>query len=85
MGYVNSTDKHIGTGWLLSDDIVVTTGRHLYERRYKSGFLKYIKCYFDYKGKSSAQSYFHGVTAAAPAEYLKCESLVHDVGFVRRP
>jgi V8-like Glu-specific endopeptidase len=56
MGYENSTDEYIGTGWLLSDDIVVTAGHYLYEWRYKSGFLKYIKCYFDYKGKGSAQS-----------------------------
>jgi V8-like Glu-specific endopeptidase len=43
MGYENSTDEYIGTGWLLSDDIVVTAGHYLYEWRYKSGFLKYIK------------------------------------------
>lgn len=37
---------------------------------------------FGYEGTRSPGLYRHGVKAAAPAEYLKAESSVHDVGFV---
>ncbi|RBQ79720.1 hypothetical protein FVER14953_21145 [Fusarium verticillioides] len=63
--------------------MVVTAGHCLYDWRYMGGFLRYVKCYFGYEGEGSPGVYRYGVTAAAPAEYLKAESSVHDVSFIR--
>ncbi|RKK81839.1 hypothetical protein BFJ69_g3447 [Fusarium oxysporum] len=83
LGYVNGGEEFIGTGWLVNDEMVVTAGHCLYEWRYKGGFLKYVRCHFGYEGKGRKGIYRYGVTAAAPAEYLKAESSVHDVSFIR--
>ncbi|KAK2936519.1 Peptidase S1, PA clan, chymotrypsin-like fold [Fusarium oxysporum f. sp. vasinfectum] len=83
LGYSNGHDEFIGTGWLVNEGIVVTAGHNLYDWSYMGGFLKYVKCYFGYEGTRSPGLYRHGVKAAAPAEYLKAESSVHDVGFFR--
>ncbi|RBA10536.1 hypothetical protein FPRO05_05125 [Fusarium proliferatum] len=83
LGYVNGNEEFIGTGWLINNDMVVTAGHCLYDWRYMGGFLKYVKCYFGYEGERSPGVYRYGVTAAAPAEYLKAESSVHDVSFIR--
>ena len=73
----------MGTGWLIAPDVVATAGHCVYD---SGGPLKYIKVYFGYSGPESVGkagcSYCYGVTAAAPAEYLKAQAYAHDVGFV---
>jgi V8-like Glu-specific endopeptidase len=83
MSYANGQgDEYIGTGWLIDNDLVATAGHCVFDWKAKGAFLKYIKCYFGYDGIRSPGLYRYGVAAACPAEYLKAESDVHDVGFV---
>lgn len=86
MAYTHGgSDEFMGTGWLISPDIIATAGHCLFDSVYNGGCLRYIKCYFGYTGPSSVAQcvYRWGISAAAPAEYLKSPSSeVHDVGFV---
>ncbi|KAM5377543.1 hypothetical protein ACJZ2D_004912 [Fusarium nematophilum] len=76
-------DEYIATGWLIANDLVVTSGSNLYNWSDKSGFAKYVKVYFGYGGMEAMQIYRYGTSVAMPAEFLKADAVVHDVGFIR--
>ncbi|MCJ1309935.1 hypothetical protein MMC25_003596 [Agyrium rufum] len=83
LSHVHGDGEIIGTSWLIGNDIIATAGHNLYERKFNGGCLRYIKCYFVYDGPTSVGQYRWGTSIALPAEYLKADSDVHDVGFVR--
>jgi hypothetical protein len=78
--------QFVATGWLISENMIVTAGHGVYDWTDVGGFVESVKVYFGYAGpdsvKESGCTSRHGVSAAAPAEYLKASSFVHDVGFV---
>lgn len=76
----------MGTGWLISKDIVVTAAHCLYDSN--GGYLRSIKVYIGYEGpeetaleRNSCEMRL-GTVATIPAEYIKTGHTVHDVGFV---
>lgn len=87
MGYTREPEtQYIGTGWLIADDILVTAGHCLYDP--SGGPLKWIKAFIGFAGpESKAKNDPNcemrlGKVAALPAEYMKAQTVVHDVGFV---
>ncbi|RSM15089.1 hypothetical protein CDV31_005170 [Fusarium ambrosium] len=46
----------MGTGWLIRDDIIVTGGDVVYDRRFKLGECTQMKCYIGYNGRDSVNS-----------------------------
>ena len=83
MTYRNGTaGEFMGTGWLISENLIATAGHNLYDWPNKGGFAKEVKCFFGYNGSESPGVYRFGIAAVVPTEYAKTDSDVHDIGFV---
>lgn len=77
----------MATGWLVRDDLVVTAGHVACDWDHKLGLLKEIKCYIGYYGRDKTKNPHvqsrHGVTVAAPYEWLRGPNSVYDVAFIK--
>ncbi|OJJ43573.1 hypothetical protein ASPZODRAFT_28233 [Penicilliopsis zonata CBS 506.65] len=88
MGFSGSKGfEYMGTGWLITQDIVVTAAHCLYDS--DGGYLRYIKVYIGYEGpedsalRRNACEKRLGKIATIPAEYIKTGHTIHDVGFIK--
>jgi V8-like Glu-specific endopeptidase len=71
---------------LISEDVIATAGHCVFDWSNEGYFVDYVKVYFHYEGPESVERgeaiYRWGKAAAMPAEYIKKDTDVHDVGFV---
>ncbi|RTE85272.1 hypothetical protein BHE90_000014 [Fusarium euwallaceae] len=78
----------MGTGWLICDDIIVTGGDVVYDRRFKLGECTQMKCYIGYNGRDSVNSpqvqSRHGVNVATTADWVQTnQNRMRDVAFIK--
>lgn len=78
----------MGTGWLIRDDILVTGGDVVYDRRFDLGSCTQMKCYIGYNGRDSVASpqvqARHGVNVATAAKWVETnEDRSSDVAFIK--
>ncbi|KAJ4314182.1 hypothetical protein N0V84_009018 [Fusarium piperis] len=78
----------MGTGWLVSPDLLVTAGHVVYDWSHRLGACTQMKCYIGYNGRDSVKSHQvqsrHGVDVVTTAEWVETDrNRTRDVAFVR--
>ena len=77
----------MGTGWLISPDLIVTAGHMSFDWDHKFGFVKEMKAWIGYHGRDNIRDesvqFRHGQTVAAPAEWIKAPRENYDVSFIK--
>ena len=80
----------IGTGWLVTPDLIVTAGHYAFDWSHKNGRLTQVKAYIGYNGKASADDpqsavqFQQGGQVATPSEWLRSKGMkAYDLAFIK--